>query len=201
MTILADALALRARGFSVIPLDHPWAPRGDKGSVGKTPVVPWLPFQTQQADAGQLARWFGDAAPRNIGIVTGSISGIVVVDVDSPDAWLWAEDHLPVTPMRTRTAHGQHLYFRHPGVPVCNRANAEMRCLDVRGDGGYVVAPGSLHRSGARYEQAGDWPDVSELPIFDPGWLGEAERAARPARTQRSSHARACSGRNELVMW
>ena len=57
------------------------------------------------------------------------------------------------TPWQTQTSRGFHLWYRHPGVRVPNRARIETRdgrlAIDVRGDGGYVIAPGSVHASGA----------------------------------------------------
>src|SRR5690606_23609481 len=102
-----------------------------------------------------------------------------------PGAVTWADKHLPPTPMATRTARGEHRYYRHPGTPVRNRARIATGdpgiLLDVRGDGGFVVAPGSLHQSGVLYERVGPWPPVSELPVFDPAWLEPDEPAQRDA--------------------
>ena len=85
-------------------------------------------------------------------------------------------------PWQTKTARGFHLFYRHPGVHVSNRSRIETRdgrlALDVRGDGGYVIAPGSVHVTGAVYELAGDWTvPRDQLPRFWPGWL---TRPARP---------------------
>lgn len=57
----------------------------------------------------------------------------------------------PVTTWLSRTGRGIHQWFQHPGVTIGNRAGVRPH-LDVRGDGGYVVAPPSLHASGRRYE-------------------------------------------------
>ena len=148
---------------------------------GKVPAVRWKEFQESPADAGQLEQWFGNSHGYNIGIVTGAVSGVVVVDLDSPAAEQWAEVHLPRTPMRTRTAKGRHDYYRHPGTPVRNAARIKSADqtieLDVRGDGGYVVGPGSVHETGARYEMIRAWPDsLDALPVFDPAWLAMEER-------------------------
>ena len=51
----------------------------------------------------------------------------------------------------------------------------------MRGDGGYVIAPGSVHQSGAQYEQAGDWSVPREqLPRFWVGWLVRPTPRSRP---------------------
>ncbi len=172
--MLAEASDLCARGLSVIPIEH----------GGKRPSVPWTPYQTRLATSEEILQWFGNGHQRNIGIVTGGVSNVVVVDCDSAAAVAWADNHLPPTPMMSRTARGQHRFYRHPGQPVRNRASIrtsdpEVK-IDVRGDGGYVVAPGSLHASGALYERIGEWLPVGELPIFEAGWIEPPARELVP---------------------
>lgn len=154
-------------GWSVIPLV----------ARQKRPLVAWESYQTRaparETVAGWLARW-----PRcNLGVVTGRVSGLVVLDVDPAHdgtASLEALEvaHAPLPPTQeTRTGGGgRHLYFRHPGGNVRNRA-AIAPGLDVRGDGGYVVAPPSIHPSGAPYEWlTGRGPQ--DIPCAAlPGWL------------------------------
>ena len=112
----------------------------------------------------------------NIAIVTGTISGVVVVDADWAEAMRWC-GHLPPTPWQTRTGRGgYHLWYRHPGDIVANKTKLRTRegklAIDVRGDGGFVIAPGSIHASGAEYVEAGDWTvPVSEVPIFERAWI------------------------------
>jgi hypothetical protein len=119
----------------------------------------------------------------NIAIVTGRISDVIVVDVDSKRAMEFAVIRLPYTPWQTRTAKGYHLFYRHPGVRVPNRARIHTPDgrleIDVRGDGGYVIAPASIHASGVHYLEAGDWSTSrEELPPFSPGWLERPRRFA-----------------------
>lgn len=172
------------RGLSIIPVE----PRG------KRPAVAWKPYQVAPAPFEQVTAWFGNGHDYNIGIVTGAVSGIVAIDCDSREAIAWADAHLPATPMITRTAKGEHRFFRHPGRPIRNKARLRTGetqiALDVRADGGFVVAPGSVHETGAIYEKAGSWPPVIELPVFDPTWL-EPEptkpAATAPTRATRPS--------------
>jgi putative DNA primase/helicase len=175
--MLAVARNLLARGFSVIPLDHPedtWVT--DPNSVGKTAAIKWTPFQKTLPTDADLIEWFGNGHKRNAAIVTGKVSNIVVVDGDSVEALAWMHAHLPPTPMRTQTARGEHWGYRHPGVSVKNKVRINTSDpaikIDVRGDGGYVVAIGSVHASGITYLPIGTWPSVNELPAFDPTWLG-----------------------------
>lgn len=184
--ILDRALALWRRGFSVIPI-----PRPDGRHDGKVPAFAWKPYQTARPTEAEIRQWFG-RAPQNMAIITGAISHLVVVDADSRDGLRWAVRHLPYTPMQVRTARGYHLYFRHPGISIGNRAKLETGVgqvdVDVRGDGGYVIAPGSVHASGHVYAEAGDW-SRDDVPRFWPGWIKRTARPT-PATTPNSTASR-----------
>ena len=157
--LYAAALACLARGWSVIPVE----PRG------KRPLVAWRGFQTRRASLAQLARWFARWPDANVAIVTGRLSRLVVVDVDprhggadSLAAFEAAHGALPATIEALTGGGGRHLYFRHPGKRVANRVGL-WPGIDLRGDGGCVVAPPSVHPSGRRYAwRPGCSPD--ELP-------------------------------------
>jgi Bifunctional DNA primase/polymerase, N-terminal len=182
MSALGDALDLRRRGLSVIPV-----PRPDATHDGKRPAIPWKEYQTRLATEDEIRAWFH--VEQNIAIVTGAVSGIVVVDLDSEDARRWVWRRLPFTPWQTRTSRGFHLFYRHPGVRVPNRAKLDTGggriALDVRGDGGFVIGPGSIHASGRVYDRVGDWTAPrTRLPRFWIGLLEQPKRAsASPSRT------------------
>lgn len=99
-----------------------------------------------------IREWSGQWPDANIGIATGSRSGLVVLDVDGPmgEASLLDLCGNPLTPV-SLTGRGRHLFFEHYGGPVANRVGLLGQKLDLRGEGGYVVAPPSLHVSGHRY--------------------------------------------------
>lgn len=109
-------------------------------------------------DPAVVRRWWSAWPDANLGVATGQGSGLVVLDVDGAagEASLGAlvdAGALPLDVVDTPlvlTGRGLHLYLAHPGVPVGNRAMLRPN-LDVRGDGGYVVAPPSLHANGAPY--------------------------------------------------
>lgn len=62
---------------------------------------------------------------------------------------------------------GAHLYYRHPGTPILNSQSKVAPGVDVRGDGGYVVAPPSIHpRTRRPYRWAGDWEPVEMPPAL-----------------------------------
>jgi hypothetical protein len=113
----------------------------------------------------------------NVGIRCGAESGIVVLDVDGEEGWdslHRLEDmhgELPQTASVTTPSGGQHFYFQHPGFEVRNTAGWPAVGLDLRGDGGYVLAPGSIHPNGGTYE-----PDEQAAVAPMPEWLADAIR-------------------------
>lgn len=141
------------KNFSVIPLigkipDASVLPKetNEKGELKAT----WKPFQKRKPTRAEIEKWFS-SGNRNIGIVTGSISGIAVVDLDGAEAIQLAKDlELPDTPV-VKTARGYHLYYRYrPGIRNFQKRD-DLPGIDLRGDGGYVVAPPSIHTSGVQY--------------------------------------------------
>ena len=110
---------------------------------------------------GWFQRWPG----ANVGIATGEISGVVVLDLDfyhegcraACTALMKECGRPPVTRAARTGGGGRHEFFEHPGYPVRNSSGKLGDGIDVRGEGGYVVAAPSLHRSGNRYE----WVDES----------------------------------------
>ena len=113
----------------------------------------------------------------NIGVATGAGSGVFVLDVDpakggadSLAALIAEHGPLPSTWVVATGGGGEHYYFRHPGGAVKNRQNRPGRGLDIRGDGGYAVAPPSVHPdTGRRYCWAVA-PD-EHAPADAPDWL------------------------------
>ncbi len=130
--------------------------------------------------------WF-QHEPVNIAIVTGALSGVVAVDADSEPARRCVAKRLPYTPWQTKTRQGFHLFYQHPGILIRNKAKLTTRDgkldIDVRGDGGFVVAPGSVHASGVAYREAGNSSaPKTDLPRFWIGWLAAPERPAASSR-------------------
>lgn len=115
----------------------------------KKPLAPWKKYQDIQPTVAELREMFGDS-DCNVGIVTGKISGIIVVDLDTPDAIQFAKDNgfFYGTP-RVKTSKGYHLYFEYKDG-IHNSQN-HLPGIDIRGDGGFVVAPPSVHESGHVY--------------------------------------------------
>jgi hypothetical protein len=169
------ALAYLARAWSVIPIQ----PRG------KRPLVSWEEFQQRVPDASEVRGWFARWPDAGVAIVTGALSELVVLDVDPRHggerslAELEREHgSLPRSLEAATGGGGRHVYFRHPGGVVRNRVGLAPG-LDVRGDGGLVVAPPSVHPSGRRYAwHRGQSPGEIE-PADLPGWLDALARGPR----------------------
>jgi hypothetical protein len=152
----------------------------DCGRVGKHPAIAW-----GEVEAGSPVPLPAPGA--GAGIKTGARprgSGVIVVDLDGPEAldlWFVQKGMAEAEPtFHVHTPRGAHLYYAHPGFPVRNSAGELAPGIDIRGDGGFVVAPGSPHKSGATYEIG---RDIDPAPA--PEWLLEWLRArAAPAEVQ-----------------
>ena len=175
--MLAAALAYAARGWAVFPCQpRGKAPRTRRG------------FRDATTFATEIRVWWRRRPSGNIGVATGAVSGLVVVDVDprnggaeSLRALERQYGELPLTPLAHTGGGGQHLYFAHP-------EGAALRCghldgfpgIDLKADGGYVIAPPSIHPDTGRAYQwaAGAHPEGTPLAAV-PGWLLAVARARR----------------------
>ena len=163
MNTQETALAYAARGWLVVPLHNPKqgvcsCRKKNCSSPGKHPRTEHG-LNDGSRDPKQIARWWDKWPDANLGILTGRESGLVVLDVDGMDgkqslqALTATHGGLPKTLCvktgRTGTdgkRAGAHYYFRAPvGVPIQNSAGVHGKGLgkglDIRADGGYVVAP------------------------------------------------------------
>lgn len=138
----------------------------------KRPAHRWQHLQSELQTVDDVTAWWRAHPDDNVGIVTGAISNLVIVDCDDDAAIAWVEDNLPPTDWIVQTGRGRQYGYRHPGEQVKNRAHIAGMALDLRGDGGYVSAPPSVHKSGAVYSWiAKPWLDGALIPTFDPAWL------------------------------
>jgi Bifunctional DNA primase/polymerase, N-terminal/CHC2 zinc finger len=211
--VLDAALHALRRGWSVVPMHSVAAGRCSCGatacpSLGKHPRVPWERFSLRRPDPDQVHRWWARWPTANLGVVTGVLSGLVVVDVDpragGDDALADLEARhgaFPDTVECLSGGGGMHLYFRHPGPHV--RSGPVAAGIDVKADGGVVVAPPSVHRSGVRYVwEFGASPDEHELADL-PAWLADRVlRHGEPVGTGRVFAPRTSEERHEFArLW
>ncbi len=160
------ALAALARGWSVIPVLE----------RAKRPAIAWREFQQRRARPAEMEVWLHHLPRANLAVVTGAVSGLVVVDVDPAhggDASLEAIERetapMPVTVESKTGSGGRHLYFAHPGGHVGNRVGLRPG-IDLRGDGGCIVLPPSIHPNGHAYAwvpgRAPEERAIAPLPAF-----------------------------------
>lgn len=182
----AAALGYAADGWLVVPLHWPRigvkgtscsCGKADCGSVGKHPLTA-SGLKDASADPVIVSGWWDQWPSANVGIVTGAGSGVVVLDIDPRDGGNetlaeLGDEHgqLPETVEANTGGGGMHLFFAHPGGIVRNSAGKVGPGIDVRGDGGYVVAPPSLHASGKRYAWALGADPAAAKPVALPAWL------------------------------
>jgi hypothetical protein len=158
--LLRAALDCAARGWRVRPLS------------GKKPILVGWP-EKASTDPDTISRWWTQHPNANVGIATGAASGLVVLDLDgeagSDTRAKLEQDHGPLpSTIEVLTGAGVHIYFRHPGSAIGNRKGL-LPGLDVRGDAGNVVAPGSTHpETGRMYlfevEQGPNEVQLADLP-------------------------------------
>jgi hypothetical protein len=181
--MLDAALRHTARGWHVVPLCWPadgqcGCGRGHTGrDVGKAPLL-GAGYQDTRADAAQVLDWWRRWPRANVGLLLEP-AGLLVVDLDGLEAVAEA-DALGCPPTYTvRRGTHLHLYYARPeGVPAGRRTHrGACRAFDVLA-AGYVVAAGSLHASGGRYEVADDVP-IAQAPAWAADMLRPAPAAPR----------------------
>ena len=177
------AIQLAKDGLAIFPCGKdkkPLTPHGFKDASKNKPTI-----------RNWWTRW-SDAA---MGVPTGEINDIVVLDVDMDSergldgeaalqALLTREDAVISTTRTVRTPRGGlHLYFKHPGRPVKNSTSKIGPGLDIKADGGYVIAPPSRNGTGQAYKIEVEGP-IADLPT----WL--AKLIVEPFRKQASPPAK-----------
>ena len=142
----------------------------------KRPMIKWQEYQQRRASLSEINEWYKQWSNANVGIVTGSISDIVVLDIDPKHGgdksladWEQQYGPLPRTVEVKTGGGGRHLYFKHPGSVVHNKVGL-LPGIDLRGDGGCIVVPPSIHPSGNAYTWLkGHEPGeivISDLPVW-----------------------------------
>lgn len=189
MSCLAAAIEYAKRGFRVFPLHsvrdgvctcQDWRDKNDKGPCPTPGKHPRFRNWQERATCDLLAieEFWWNHKGSNVGIATGAGSGVFVLDVDPKNGGQESIEALVMKHGRIDTlqaltgSRGKHFYFAHPGKPVRNGVEL-LPGLDIRGDGGLVVAPPSIHVSGNRYEWDG-LEEFTDMPILPaPDWLLE----------------------------
>lgn len=139
-TLLPFAQSYLDQGLSVIPL------------LGKRPAEKWEYYQSHRPTARQLKLWWSLYKTANVGVVTGKISNLVVIDFDHnakliyPRSFPILKRHLGDEFIISRTGKGFHCIIKANGVRNVKVAREGKKVLiETRGEGGYIVAPPSVH--------------------------------------------------------
>ncbi len=153
-------------------------------------------FKAATTDAKRIRAWWKQWPDANIGIATGAPSGLVVIDLDGPEGGQSMKaaqqrlGKLPSGPVAKTGGGGWHLLFKRPDGPVRSRTGV-VAGIDVRADGGYIVAPPSIHASGETYR----WhvqPEERGPPELPKAWLdwlaGRDVTQSAPGVTQNTEH-------------
>ena len=153
MSFIEQADEYRGLGFCIMPLKK----------RDKKPMLPWEKWKDSKPSDKAVESWKRDFSDCNIAIITGKVSNLVVLDIDGPEGEEAIKGkHLPPT-MIAKTGKGRHYYFKLPNGETFGNFVGILPKVDIRCDGGYVVAPGSVHPSGSLYE----WQlkeDLAECP-------------------------------------
>jgi putative DNA primase/helicase len=173
-----EIAAAAGRGWHILPVQ----------ARGKLPLVNGWP-EDATSDIARLEAWQHQYPACNWGLATGAASGLVVIDVDGAEGRASLANlerqgfTLPATITVTtgRTDGGEHCYFRPPsGVDIRNDQSGKIGAhVDMRGTGGFVVCPPSIHASGRQYRFIDLSAPVAELP----GWVIERLTVRPPMPT------------------
>lgn len=188
--LLSAALEYASLGWPVFPCNP----------KNKRPLVEHG-LKAATTDADTISAWWAKFPKAMIGVVTGEVSGLVVLDIDLDEAkGLDGAAELSrllngagVTETLTaRTPRGgQHLYFAHPHDRVIRNSASKLGLgLDVRGDGGYVIAPPSVNAAGKAYCWKPSWRPVGPCPK----WMLSEPEPRRPKANGHDTSARRAYG-------
>ena len=181
--MLRIALDYATRGWAVLPVHtvvhgECTCGRTKCSTPGKHPRVSWRDYLETAPSIAQVRAWFGDEFyGSNLGLVTGRVSGLVVVDCDGPEGIDSAESlELPRFTLTARTGGGGlHRMYRLADSVVPSKRGA-LKKVDIKAEGGFVVLPPSLHASGRRYR----WRYWIRAVPCDLGVLAQPERSGDP---------------------
>lgn len=157
--ILTVAHEYLKKSWSIIPVSY----------KSKIPLIDWKPYTQRLPTAQEIQKWFA-AKNVNIGIITGAISNLIVVDLDGQEGIDEANRLGLKSPLTVLTGKGRHLYYKwQPNVRNLVRIQPG---IDIRSDNGFVLAPPSIHESGKRYRWLKPLLSAEALPQFPNSLIG-----------------------------
>ena len=197
------ALEALDRGWSVVPTrpGEKFCKGIDLGKDENGQSITWRHFQTRHMTVDEAVKHWGNNPERGVAVVTGKISNLFVVDVDTVGAGQWLAEKGLQSPVRVQTKKGTHHYFAYPGERVKTHAGGvldengnKVEGIDVRGDGGLAMAPPSafiLEGTETQEKDGGNYSfdllpgsDLAELPEFR-GWPSVSGTGAPQKKVER----------------
>jgi bifunctional DNA primase/polymerase-like protein/DnaB helicase-like protein len=127
-------------GWSIIPIEP----------KGKRPLIKWEEFQSRRASEAEVLEWLEQWPEMNVGLVTGQLSGVAVVDLDGPEGIKHGHSQSLTSGITAKSPNGRHFYYKWQNG-IQNSASKIAPNVDIRGEGGYVVVSPSIHPSGRMY--------------------------------------------------
>jgi len=142
-------------GYSLIPVDKE-----------KRPCIYWKRYQYRKATIKDILQWHIQFDTLNVGIVTGRISGLAVIDVDDLSLLPELEERIPEINETTRvkTSRGYHYYFSLNGQNIRSTSRLFGKNLELKSNGNYIVAPPSVINN---YRYTYEIPLSRILPVPD----------------------------------
>lgn len=180
MTVNELATEYVNNGWSVLPV---------RPEEKRPYMTNWLQYTKTRAPMATVENWFNHLSGAGIGVVTGRISNMIVLDIEA-DCPYPIEDLLkryPTQMIARSGGGGWHLFYQYPTNQsrVSNRVKI-FEGADLRADGGFIVLPPTMHPSGSRYEWVKKGPlgafpvallDLkTRTPVQGEGWITEALR-------------------------
>ena len=148
-TPLQHALYYFSLGLNVIPvLGYQYL----KDHKFKSPMIAWKRFQKEKINEKQIKYWWSKYEKAGIGIITGKISNLVVIDFDSDESIKFGIENALFDTVVVRTKRGFHAYFKYPeNIEIPTVLNFSGIKLDIKSDGGYVLAPPTMYSLNEKY--------------------------------------------------
>ncbi len=178
ISLLEAALRYAEAGFPVFPCNEDKSPRTSNG------------FKAASIDRQQILAWWEKWPSAPIGVPTGEASGIFALDLDLPsgpqdlDELEARHGYLPETAVQRTGSGGKHILFLYPeGRRIKSRVKINGTCIDVRGEGGYIIVPPSRNLKGGYM-----WVDsaiLAESPSWLMDWLDQGGGNQKTNRNKR----------------
>jgi Bifunctional DNA primase/polymerase, N-terminal len=172
LSLLAAALALAAEGLPVFLLGRTKRPVANCPACSMDDhshdrqaceCLTCHGFYAATTDPDRIAAMVATVPCGPVAIRTGTASGLAVIDIDPRNGGAVLPDLMPPTRCVRTGSGGWHLYYRHPGGTIAAKLRGHDG-IDIKAEGGYVVAPPSIHPATRQpYRWVGDRA-VSEMP-------------------------------------